>query len=100
VRTEPPSRRQPDLAGSASRHVITTLENSAAAGPPNASVTLEQTGIADAINDRDGRWESARNKMFALDFATQAQQPPTLFIDGVVHRDGYDPPALLAALAR
>jgi acyl-CoA hydrolase len=39
----------------------------------NASVTLEQTGIADATND-GGRWESARNKMFALDFATQAQQ--------------------------
>jgi acyl-CoA hydrolase len=40
----------------------------------NASVTLAETGIADAINDGDGRWESARNKMFALDFATQAQQ--------------------------
>ncbi len=40
----------------------------------NASVTLAETGIADAINDRDGRWESARNKMFALDFATQAQE--------------------------
>jgi acyl-CoA hydrolase len=40
----------------------------------NTSVTLAQTGIADAINDGDGRWESARNKMFALDFATQAQQ--------------------------
>jgi hypothetical protein len=40
----------------------------------NASVTLDQTGIADAINDGGGRWESARNKMFALDFATQAQQ--------------------------
>ncbi|HEV3292600.1 MAG TPA: DsbA family protein [Streptosporangiaceae bacterium] len=25
---------------------------------------------------------------------------PTLFIDGVVHRGGYDPPGLLAALAR
>jgi protein-disulfide isomerase len=25
---------------------------------------------------------------------------PTLFIDGIVHRGGYDPPALLAALAR
>src|SRR6266446_1773945 len=40
----------------------------------NASVTLAETGIADAINDGGGRWESARNKMFALDFATQAQQ--------------------------
>jgi acyl-CoA hydrolase len=40
----------------------------------NTSVTLEQTGLADAINDGGGRWESARNKMLALDFATQAQQ--------------------------
>src|SRR5258708_23253565 len=40
----------------------------------NTSVTLAETGLADAINDGGGRWESARNKMFALDFATQAQQ--------------------------
>ena len=40
----------------------------------NTSVTLDETGIADAINDGGGRWESARNKMFALDFATQAQE--------------------------
>ena len=40
----------------------------------NTSVTLDETGIADAINDAGGRWESARNKMFALDFATQAQE--------------------------
>ena len=39
----------------------------------NTSVTLAETGIADAIND-GGRCESARNAMFALDFATQAQQ--------------------------
>jgi acyl-CoA hydrolase len=36
-------------------------------------VTLQETGIADAIND-GGPYESARNKMFALDFETQAQQ--------------------------
>ncbi|HXL20399.1 MAG TPA: LUD domain-containing protein [Streptosporangiaceae bacterium] len=40
----------------------------------NTSVTLTEAGIADAVNDSGGRWESARNKMFALDFATQAQQ--------------------------
>ena len=40
----------------------------------NTSVTLTETGIADAINDGGDRWESARNKMFALDFATQAQE--------------------------
>jgi acyl-CoA hydrolase len=40
----------------------------------NTSVTLAETGIADAINEDGDRWESARNKMFALDFATQGQQ--------------------------
>jgi len=44
----------------------------------NASVTLAETGLADAINDGGGRWESARNKMFALDFATQAQEMKTI----------------------
>ena len=39
----------------------------------NTSVTLTETGIADAINE-GGSYESARNKMFALDFETQAQQ--------------------------
>src|SRR5258708_7726777 len=39
----------------------------------NTSVTLAEAGIADAIND-DGPYESARNAMFALDFATQAQE--------------------------
>src|SRR5580658_6555626 len=39
----------------------------------NTSVTLAETGIADAVND-GGRYDSARNKMLALDFSTQAQQ--------------------------
>ncbi|MCW3064610.1 MAG: hypothetical protein JWN32_1782 [Solirubrobacterales bacterium] len=39
----------------------------------NTSVTLQQTGIADAIND-GGPYDSARNRMFALDFATQGQE--------------------------
>jgi acyl-CoA hydrolase len=39
----------------------------------NTSVTLDETGIADAINE-SGQYESARKKMFALDFATQAQE--------------------------
>jgi acyl-CoA hydrolase len=39
----------------------------------NTSVTLTETGIADAVND-GGPYDSARNKMFALDFATQAQE--------------------------
>jgi hypothetical protein len=39
----------------------------------NTSVTLQETGIADAIND-GGPYDSARKKMLALDFATQAQE--------------------------
>src|SRR5205807_8963066 len=36
----------------------------------NTSVTLQEAGIAAAV-DEGGRYESARNKMMALDFATQ-----------------------------
>jgi YkgG family uncharacterized protein len=39
----------------------------------NTSVTLEETGIAEAIND-GGPYDSARNKMMALDYATQVQE--------------------------
>src|SRR5260370_1568743 len=40
----------------------------------NASVTLAETGLVDEINDGDGRWESARNNIFALDFPPRARQ--------------------------
>ena len=61
----------------------------------NTSVTLAETGIADAING-GGPYDSARNKMFALDFATQARQMKGIggqpdFALGSVHaitRDG------------
>ncbi len=61
----------------------------------NTSVTLEQTGIAEAIND-GGAYESVRKKMLALDFATQAQEMKAIagqaaFALGSVHavtRDG------------
>ena len=39
----------------------------------NTSVTLEETGIAGAINN-GGPYESMRNKLMALDFATQLQE--------------------------
>jgi len=39
----------------------------------NTSMTLQETGIADAINE-GGPYDSARNRMFSLDFATQAQE--------------------------
>jgi acyl-CoA hydrolase len=39
----------------------------------NTSVTLDQAGISDAINN-SGRYDSARAKMATLDFATQLQE--------------------------
>src|SRR5438094_4380767 len=39
----------------------------------NTSVTLQETGIAPAIDDGEA-YVSARNKMMALDFATQLQE--------------------------
>jgi hypothetical protein len=39
----------------------------------NTSGTLADTGIADAVNG-GGPYESARNKMMALDFETQVQE--------------------------
>ncbi len=39
----------------------------------NTSVTLQQTGIADAIND-GGPYDSVRNKLNEMDFATQIRE--------------------------
>ena len=55
----------------------------------NTSVTLDETGIAGAIND-DGPYESLRKKMLALDYETQAQEMKTIagqpdFALGSVH---------------
>jgi YkgG family uncharacterized protein len=68
----------------------------------NTSVTLEETGIADAINN-GGPYDSARNKMMGLDYETQAKEMKAIagqaeFALGSVHavtRDG----ALLIASA-
>lgn len=61
----------------------------------NTSVTLQEAGIAAAIDDGE-RYESARNKMMALDFGTQLQEMKAIagqpdFALGSVHaitRDG------------
>ena len=39
----------------------------------NTSVTLEEAGITDAVND-SGHYDSARTRMAGLDFATQLQE--------------------------
>jgi len=61
----------------------------------NTSVTLEETGIAEAINN-GGPYESMRNKLMELDFATQLREMKAIggqpdFSLGSVHavtRDG------------
>ena len=62
-----------------------------------------QLGLDVAAFDRD-RASSAVADRIRRDVdsglaSDQVLGTPTLFIDGVVHRGGYDPPALLAALA-
>src|SRR5215831_13528408 len=61
-----------DDLGAAREAVLARIPQSSSV-MTNTSMTLAETGIADAIND-SGAYDSARNKMFALDFATQAQQ--------------------------
>jgi 2-polyprenyl-6-methoxyphenol hydroxylase-like FAD-dependent oxidoreductase len=67
----------------------------------NTSVTLQETGIADAIND-SGTYDSARNKMLALDFATQAQEMKAIggqpdYALGSVHAVTHDGTLVIAS---
>ena len=57
----------------AARHAVLTRIPHGSSVMTKTSVTLAETGIADAIN-QGGPYGSARTKMFALDFAAQAQQ--------------------------
>jgi hypothetical protein len=61
-----------DDLDAARRAVLARIPNGSSV-MTNTSVTLQETGIADAIND-GGPYESARTRMMALDFATQAQE--------------------------
>ena len=54
----------------AARQAVLALVPEGSSVMTNTSVTLEETGIAEAIND-GGPYDSARNKMMALDYATQ-----------------------------
>jgi hypothetical protein len=67
----------------------------------NTSVTLAETGIADAVNDGD-LYDSARNRMFALDFATQAQEMKAIggqpdYALGSVHAVTHDGTLVIAS---
>ncbi len=63
-----------------------------------------QVGLDVAAFDRDRAGTAVadriRRDMDSGLASGQVLGTPALFIDGVVHRGGYDPPALLAALAR
>jgi acyl-CoA hydrolase len=67
----------------------------------NTSQTLQQAGIADAINE-GGPYESARVKMAALDFATQLQQMKVIggqpdYALGSVHAITHDGTLVIAS---
>src|SRR5258705_6237298 len=61
-----------DDLDSARRPVLARIPHSSSV-MTNTSMTLKETGIEDAING-GGPYESARNKMLALDYQTQAQE--------------------------
>jgi L-lactate utilization protein LutB len=54
----------------AARQAVLALIPEGSSVMTNTSVTLEETGIAEAIND-GGPYDSARTKMMALDYATE-----------------------------
>src|ERR1700689_1106134 len=67
----------------------------------NTSATLQETGIADAVNNGE-RYDSARNRMFALDFATQAQEMKAIggqpdYALGSVHAVTHDGTLVIAS---
>jgi protein-disulfide isomerase len=63
-----------------------------------------QLGLDVAAFDRDRAGAAVaariRRDVDSVRGSGQVLGTPTLFIDGIVHRGGYDPPALLTALAR
>ena len=79
----------------AAREAVLALIPAGSSVMTNTSVTLEETGIAAAIND-GGPYDSARNKLTALDFATELTEMKALggqpeYALGSVHaitRDG------------
>jgi hypothetical protein len=79
----------------AAREAVLALIPEGSSVMTNTSVTLQETGIAEAI-DGGGAYDSARNEMMALDLATQLQEMKAIagqpdFALGSVHgvtRDG------------
>ena len=71
-----------------------------ATGIPRSAAAVTVTSAGNGCADDSSRIIELARVASLLRFPGQLLGTPTLFIDGVVHRGGYDPPALLAALAR
>lgn len=68
----------------------------------NTSVTLQETGIEAAVNDPDGPYDSARNKMMSLDFRTQQKEMKVIagqaeYVLGSVHAITADGAVVIAS---
>jgi LUD domain len=68
----------------------------------NTSITLDASGIADAINDEDGPYESARNKLLSMNRPSLRQQAKAVtgqpdFSLGSVHAVTHDGSLVIAS---
>jgi len=85
----------------AAREAVLTRIPEGSAVMTNTSVTLEETGIAEAIND-GGPYKSVRNELLALDFETQLQEMKAIagqpeYTVGSVHAVTSDGTVLIAS---
>ena len=86
----------------AARDAVLTRIPAGSSVMTNTSITLEATGIADAINTGDGPFESVRNKLLTLDESKQLQQMKAIagqpdFSLGSVHAVTHDGSLLVAS---
>jgi protein-disulfide isomerase len=80
--------------------VSTHHQDRVTAGLPRAAGRRQQPQLPGAPHAGPAVADRIRRDVDSGLASGQVLGTPTLFIDGVVHRGGYDPPALLAALAR
>jgi acyl-CoA hydrolase len=85
----------------AARDAVLALIPEGSSVMTNTSVTLQETGIADRI-DEGGPYDSARNEMLALDYATQLQEMKAIggqpdYALGSVHAITHDGTLVIAS---
>jgi len=89
-----------DDLGAARRAILARIPHGSSV-MTNTSVTLQEAGITDAIND-SGHYHSARARMAELDFATQLQEMKVIggqpdYALGSVHAVTHDGTVLIAS---